>query len=674
MDSASSSLVSALADRYRLEREIGAGGMATVYLAKDVRHDRDVAVKVLRPEIASSIGVERFLAEIKTTAHLQHPHILGLIDSGEVNGTVFYVMPFVKGESLRERLNRELQVPVADAVRIATQVASALDYAHRHGVIHRDIKPENILLHDEQALVADFGIALAASVSKTGKRITEAGTSLGTPHYMSPEQAMGERTLDARADIYALGCVLYEMLTGEPPFDGPSAQAIIAKVMTSEPEPVTTVRKTVPTNVAAATMMAISKLPADRFPTAASFAAALENVQFSGPRSTALLVPHGAFLVRRSVVFASAAALLLAVGTAFVMIAKGASKPSTGFVTRFEIPLDATMQGSQVHLARDGSGLIWSSGGAYWSRRFDSLGVKRLRDVVQNQGGIRDVSPDGREILVGGRGGLSIVPLAQGPARELGVSGGGGRGGGSSWSDDGYIYTSLGAAPGAQRGVVRIRATGGPVDTVADARNDRAIRELIAVPGGSTLLAIEETPQRTDADTLVAFDISSGKRSVLIAGAQQARYVAPGDILYSVPQYIMAARFDAKRRTMSEPVRSVETGTGVASFAATPDVLGISARRRCTGRRGDRTSPYQWFGVASAYRHSGQHSVFRLHRFARWPSHCRVWRRQVTNVAAQPAEDLHLRITVGPAADRCFQRRNDPCFRRGCRVDATCRS
>src|SRR6185436_13490149 len=357
MDSATSSLVNALADRYRLEREIGSGGMATVYLAKDVRHERDVAVKVLRPEIASSIGVERFLAEIKTTAHLQHPHILGLIDSGEVNGTVFYVMPFVKGESLRDRLNRELQVPISDAVRIATQVAGALDYAHRHGVIHRDIKPENILLHDEQALVADFGIALAARVSQTGKRITEAGTSLGTPHYMSPEQAMGERTLDARADIYALGCVLYEMLTGEPPFDGPSAQAIIAKVMTAEPEPVTTVRKTVPANVAAATMMAISKLPADRFPTAAAFAAALENVQFSGPRSTALLVPPGTFLVRRSLVFATAAVMLLAVGATLVMIAKGASTPSTASVTRFEIPLDASMQGNQVYLARDGSGL-----------------------------------------------------------------------------------------------------------------------------------------------------------------------------------------------------------------------------------------------------------------------------------------------------------------------------
>ena len=229
-------LKTALADRYAIERELGAGGMATVYLAHDKKHDRNVALKVLRPELAAVIGAERFLAEIKTTANLQHPHILPLHDSGEVDGTVFYVMPFVEGESLRDRLNREKQLPVADAVRVATEVAGALDYAHRKGIIHRDIKPENILVHDGRALVADFGIALAAATTG-GTRITETGMSLGTPHYMSPEQAMGEREIDARTDIYALGCVVYEMLTGEPPFDGPTAQAIVAKVMASEPEP-----------------------------------------------------------------------------------------------------------------------------------------------------------------------------------------------------------------------------------------------------------------------------------------------------------------------------------------------------------------------------------------------------------------------------------------------------
>ncbi|MDZ4675176.1 MAG: serine/threonine-protein kinase, partial [Gemmatimonadota bacterium] len=275
-------LASALADRYRIERELGQGGMATVYLAHDLKHDRQVAVKVLRPELAAVIGAERFLAEIKTTANLQHPHILPLFDSGQVtignpeagqgSRTVFYVMPFVEGESLRDRLATEKQLPVDEAVRIAGEVAGALDYAHRHNVIHRDIKPENILLHDGQALVADFGIALAASKTEGGARMTETGMSLGTPHYMSPEQAMGERTLDARTDVYALGCVLYEMLSGEPPFSGPSPQAIVAKVMTSVPVPLSELRSTVPANVVATVHTALQKLPADRFATASALA------------------------------------------------------------------------------------------------------------------------------------------------------------------------------------------------------------------------------------------------------------------------------------------------------------------------------------------------------------------------------------------------------------------
>ncbi len=212
MTGIASSLSEALADRYVIESELGQGGMATVYLAQDLKHDRKVALKVLRPELAAVIGPERFLAEIKTTANLQHPHILPLFDSGEVQGTVFYVMPFIGGESLRDRLTREKQLPVNDAIRIALQVASALDYAHRHDVIHRDIKPENILLHDGSAMVADFGIALAASRAG-GTRMTETGMSLGTPQYMSPEQAMGERDLDARTDVYAVGVTLYEMCT-----------------------------------------------------------------------------------------------------------------------------------------------------------------------------------------------------------------------------------------------------------------------------------------------------------------------------------------------------------------------------------------------------------------------------------------------------------------------------
>src|SRR2546427_1609157 len=271
-----SRLQPALSDRYQLDREIGAGGMATVYLAQDIRHDRRVALKVLRPELAAVIGAERFLAEIKLTANLQHPHILPLFDSGEADSFLYYVMPFVEGESLRDRLRREKQLPVDDAVRIAREVADALDYAHRHGVIHRDIKPENILLHDGRALVADFGIALAAS--KAGStRMTETGMALGTPDYMSPEQAMGEREITARSDVYALGAVRYEMLTGDPPFTGSTAQAIVARVVTESPRSLTAQRHTIPPGVEAAALTALEKLPADRFATAAEFADALRN-------------------------------------------------------------------------------------------------------------------------------------------------------------------------------------------------------------------------------------------------------------------------------------------------------------------------------------------------------------------------------------------------------------
>src|SRR6185312_10093132 len=221
----------ALADRYRVERELGAGGMATVYLGHDLKHDRDVAIKVLHPDLGAALGADRFLSEIRTTARLQHPHILPLLDSGDAGGLLYYVMPLVTGETLRARLERERQLPVTDAVRIAREVADALSYAHGHGVIHRDIKPENILLQDGHALVADFGIALAVQ-SAGGQRMTQTGLSLGTPQYMSPEQAMGEKTVDHRTDIYALGAVTYEMLSGEPPFSGPTVQSIVAKVLT----------------------------------------------------------------------------------------------------------------------------------------------------------------------------------------------------------------------------------------------------------------------------------------------------------------------------------------------------------------------------------------------------------------------------------------------------------
>lgn len=274
MTSALSRVTNALADRYRISGELGAGGMATVYLAHDLKHERDVAIKVLHPDLGAVLGPERFLTEIKTTARLQHPHILPLLDSGSADGLLYYVMPLVTGESLRARLERERQLPVEDAVRIARKAATALEHAHRQGIIHRDIKPENILLQDGHALVADFGIALA--VQSAGQRLTQTGLSLGTPQYMSPEQATGERTIDARSDVYALGAVLYEMLAGEPPFSGPTVHAVVARLMSEEPRSLVVQRKAVPVPIETAVLRALEKLPADRFATAGEFAAALD--------------------------------------------------------------------------------------------------------------------------------------------------------------------------------------------------------------------------------------------------------------------------------------------------------------------------------------------------------------------------------------------------------------
>jgi Tol biopolymer transport system component len=310
----SETLSAALADRYTIERELGEGGMATVYLAEDLKHKRKVAIKVLKPELAAVLGAERFVQEITTTAALQHPHILPLFDSGEVRlshpersdpegsgvegprSFLYYVMPFIDGETLRGKLDRETQLGIDESVRIATDVASALHYAHTHGVIHRDIKPENILLHDGRPMVADFGIALALSAA-AGGRMTETGMSLGTPHYMSPEQATAEKEITARSDVYSLGSVLYEMLTGNPPHTGSSAQQIIMKIIAEDAAPVTKLRKSVPANVAAAVGKSLEKLPADRFESAKAFGDALGNQAF---RTTTTIRGHEAGEAGRS--------------------------------------------------------------------------------------------------------------------------------------------------------------------------------------------------------------------------------------------------------------------------------------------------------------------------------------------------------------------------------------
>jgi eukaryotic-like serine/threonine-protein kinase len=273
---APASLAEALAGRYRLEHQIGRGGMAIVYLAHDLRHDRPVALKVLRSELAAALGPERFLREIRLTARLDHPHILPVLDSGQDRGALWYTMPFVRGETLRDLIRREPQLPLDLALELAHQIAGALDHAHRGGVVHRDLKPENILLSEGQARVADFGVARALDAAG-GERITETGLVLGTPAYMSPEQAVGDSAIDGRSDQYSLGCVLYEMLAGEPPFSGPTAQAVIARRMTGEIPAVRRLRPAVPSAVEDVISRALAPIPANRFPSVGELARALQS-------------------------------------------------------------------------------------------------------------------------------------------------------------------------------------------------------------------------------------------------------------------------------------------------------------------------------------------------------------------------------------------------------------
>ena len=286
MSSLTDRLRAALAGRYDIEREQGRGGMAIVFRARDLRHDRTVAVKVLRPELGEALGAERFLREVRITAKLSHPHILPLLDSGEADGLLFYVMPFVEGESLRDLLAREGELPVDDALRITREVADALGYAHTHGVVHRDIKPENILLQGGHALVADFGIARAFDAPELQQSITLTGTSIGTPLYMSPEQAHGDANLDGRSDLYSLGCVAYEMLTSEPPYTGPNAMAITARKLTEPVPPLRSRRISVSTALEAAITRALARTPADRFRTAHEFLEQISEKAITGETVT----------------------------------------------------------------------------------------------------------------------------------------------------------------------------------------------------------------------------------------------------------------------------------------------------------------------------------------------------------------------------------------------------
>jgi len=425
-----------LAERYRVERELGTGGMATVYLAEDVRHHRKVALKVLHPELSAVLGPERFLKEIELTASLQHPHILPLFDSGEAAGQLYYVMPFVDGETLRTRLERERQLPIAEAVRLATEVADALSYAHGRGVIHRDVKPENVLLQGGHALVADFGIALAVQQAG-GQRMTQTGLSLGTPQYMSPEQAMGDKAIDARSDIYALGAVTYEMLVGEPPFSGPTIQSIVAKVLTERPMALTAVRDTVPPGVESAVLTALAKLPADRFPSAAEFAAALKADAAASARGAAV-TPNPRTAARRTNMLVAGLGLTTAaaLGVAAWAVATRGNAVSGSPVGVFDAVLPDSAPLSRVRaVAATGFGtsinhVSVSPGGdfvVYAAQRGDStmLWYRSLVDGAARaipgtgDGAAPRISPDGRRIAFVAGTGAFVVPIAGGEPRRL---------------------------------------------------------------------------------------------------------------------------------------------------------------------------------------------------------------------------------------------------------------
>ena len=570
-------LQTSLSDRYRLVRELGQGGMATVYLAEDLKHGRKVAIKVLHPELSAVLGSERFLAEIKVTANLQHPHILGLIDSGEADGLLYYVMPYVAGESLRARLSRDKQLPVDEALRLAREVASALDYAHRQGVVHRDIKPENTLLNDGSALVADFGIALAVEEAG-GHRMTQTGMSLGTPAYMSPEQAMGERKIGPRSDVYALGAMTYEMLAGEPPFTGPNSQAIVAKVLTEQPPPLRTKRPSVPAGAEAAILTALQKLPADRWGSAKEFSEALAGTAAHHTPITAT-IPLATARTRSPSTWGSAIPWLgwVAAGLACAVAAWALLRP------RPELPPSrlailapgiggSGASSSQRHLTfePDGQTLVYAivstHGVLHLVRQpLDAEAPTPIPGAVQLSSPL--VSPDGKSVVAtqGVRSQLLRLPLDGGSpellVRSLLTSDDAGWGpDGSFWVSDpvtGRIGHVVGDSlvPIAAKGQHRIQ------QVLADGRTALTVRARVGNATGAVLLVdLRDGSETAIFDTpVVEARITRGYLLV----------VTPGGNLQAAPLDRSGRRVVGSAVTVATNV--AVTGTAVAQFAVAPN-------------------------------------------------------------------------------------------------------
>ena len=547
-------LKAALAHRYRIEGEIGIGGMATVYLAQDVKHSRNVALKILKPELVAVIGTDRFLAEIRTTAKLQHPHILPLFDSGEAGGFLYYVMPYIEGESLRARLNRKKQLPVDEALSITTQVGAALACAHDQGIIHRDLKPENILLHRGNALLADFGIALALGTAGGG-RLTETGVSVGTPQYMSPEQAAGDRELDARSDLYSLAAVTYEMLAGAPPYTGSTAQAILVKVLSTDPDPVSRARHSVPANVDAAVSCALAKIPADRFPTVAAFTEALSNPAYawSGSWTTPASYATVRRWKRRAVLGIAGTALLAAL--ALWGWLRPPPVPDRSLV-RFSAPfVSGTSWSAMRHaiaVAPGGNRIAHVSVGPEDQTKLYLRELAHLEaEAFPGTEGAMDpfFSPDGRWIGYATIFGLQKVPATGGPPVSIadfpeprGVA----------WTPEDLIYF------GSTSGLWRVQASGGAPEQVTHLRAGESLHNRPQVlPNGRDLIFTIVTGG-VESTRVAVYSGADGRITELFPGLNP-KYVESGHLVYGRSDgRLMAVGFRADRlEVVGEPVSLV---------------------------------------------------------------------------------------------------------------------
>ena len=600
-----------LADRYEIEREIGAGGMATVYLARDLRHDRPVAVKVLNPDLGAVLGVERFLAEIKVTANLQHPNLLPLFDSGEAGGLLFYVMPYVDGESLRAKLMREKQLPIDEAVRISIAIASALDYAHSHGVIHRDLKPENVLMQSGQPVIADFGIALAVSKAG-GNRVTQTGISLGTPQYMSPEQATGDRVIDGRSDIYSLAAMAYEMLTGEAPHQGNTAQAIIARVLTEKPRSIRLARESVPEHVAAAVEHGLEKLAADRYSTAREFAESIQGrgtmiartaavAATTAPRKRLrdpLVLGFGAV----ALVSAAAAILSMKAGSAedatppfqFVLATRDSTKPLPWFPWPAAISPDGSTIVFAVSLP-DGGNLLYS-------QRTDQLDPRPIPGT--NGGSQAFFSPNGQWLAFEAVGkerkvrldGSAPVTIANGGANN-----------GADWTVHDELVVG---ATSPFHGLARVSTAGGELiefthpDT-AKGQHDHVWP--IAAPDGKTIILTVWSGALATSELAVT-NINDGKVSLLGVKGVRPLAVVDGVIVYvQADGAVMAVPFDGKSKIVGRAI-PVHDPVPVTSGVNGNSGIFVSRLGAMISARGGAYSRVEWKDLRGARRNLLQES------------------------------------------------------------------